>query len=620
MLALKIENTALDMPADERLRVVLSCPLFDRDKIVRTFSQPFQVPLTPRNKRVLRHVERFDAGGAWGARECQLWLGGGQYERGELVSLGSGEAAIDVVFRNLPVTVMEDLKKIYLNEILDTIAITESGGGKQAYFLMDAPPTEYTIVFGGNTYNLGTIGSTGMTKQDVAEYLRDAINADFPGTATATIDSLVLDTDKVNEFGANWTALVGMTITSYNPPGTVYMRSFHNYVEDLVATPADEVCFPFVVWENFYDNKNALTRSRVNPVFDATAWLNEYTDDAKAWWYSFVPALKLPYLLEKVRAAAGIGYLAGWLIDDADAQSLIWLSERSCDQVYRDFTEDNLYEYINGFEQSINLNKHVPKMTAWDFLYRVASGLNLLIEYRDGGLHFRRALDLVSPSPEDWSGYIDPRRYNRELKKPEGVRLYYSETEGEAYDDGGQLDPYQTLSGGVQSEMPFRTMAMEIYSELLDSVPGALRAPHTKRVGKCPAYGQDTASLPMHLLFDRGVKESAGGKEYVYATHDEMDIDGTTVIGTLSLALEGDYGLVAVQYGATINYNDLGEMSVTAIVPENEVYRLKRWENARIYFYHPNGMVTLVVRAVEFDVSGRESGGWVEARVRGVKE
>lgn len=613
MLALKIDNTALDMPSDQRLRVVLSCPLFDRDRIVRTFSQPFTLPLTPRNRRVLRHVDRFDASEAWGEQEAQLWLGGGQYERGELVSLGSDDEGVEVVFRNLPLTLMEDLKRIYINEILEDIEIPVNPTDAVITVVVNTAVSDHYITVGGSeVYASGTVAAT------VAQELRDDLNALFPGIATAPGDDLLLDSAILNTVGADWDELEGLTLGGYVTTGQVAMLSYTDHVEDVTDTPVDTHCFPLLHWENFYDDKNTEFLNIINPVFDGVALPTTDLDDEKAWLYTYMPAVRVPYIIERIRNAAGISYLSGWFEDNADAQQLIVVSDRTSDKSYRDFTALNKYQYRNGFEQTIVLNKHVPKMTALDFLRSLADGLNLVIDYKDGGLFFTPALDFVTPPAANWSNYVNPRRYNRAITKPLGVLLEYPLDENEAYEpDPAQLGAYTLGDGGTRVEMPFRTFAMGTGS--LTS-HGTSRCPHTDRVGKCPAYGQDLATLPLTLLFYRGLGDSSLPEEYPYATHDELDADGSTVTGGLSLALDGDYGIVELMFGKTLGYGDLSEMDVVAIVPESEIYRLKKWENARVHFYHPNGPVTLAIRSVEFDVSGRESSGWVEVTVRGVKE
>lgn len=602
------------MPADARMRVVMSCPLFDTDRIVRTFSTPFTLPLTPLNRRVLRHVDRFDASEAWGERECQLWLGGGQYERGELVSLGSNDEGVEVVFRNLPLTLMDDLKRIYINEILEDIEIPLNSTPAVITLVVDTGVSDHYVTVGGSeVYASGTVALT------VATELRDDLNAIFPGIASLDGSNLTIDSALLNAAGgADWSALAGMSFGGYVTTGQVAMLSYTDHVEDVVATPVATHCFPLLYWENFYDGKNLEYLNIVNPVFDGVALPTTNLDDENAWLYTYMPCVKVRYIIDRILDAAGIGYVSGWTEDSADAADMFLLGDRSSDKVYTDYVQADKFQYRNGFEQTIVLNKHVPKMTALDFLKKLADGLNLVIDYKDGGLYFTKALDFVSDPPVNWSEYVSANRYSRTIKKPEGLRLEYRVDEAEAYEvDPAQLEAYETGDAGVRVEMPFNTLVMD--TAILTS-HGTFRCPHTKRVGRCPAYGQDLATLATYFLFYRGLGDSSLPEEYPYASHDEFDTDGSTVIGGLSLALDGDYGLVEQLYGKIIGYNDLSEIEMTAIVPESEIYRLKKWANARIHFYHPHGPVTMTLRSVDFAVSGRDSGGLVEVRVSGVIE
>lgn len=614
MFALKINNSVLDLDTDARIRVVLSCPLFDRDKILRTFSYPFGLPLTDHNKRVLRHVDRFDTQEPWETRGCQLWLGGGVYETGELVSLGSGAAEIETVFRNIPTSLMDDLKKVYINEILESIAIPENTTPALITLVVNTGVTDHYVTVGGSeVYAGGTVALT------VATELRDDLNAIFPGIAGLDGSNLTIDSAILNSVGgADWSALEGMTFGGYVTTGQVAMLSYTDHVEDVVATPVATHCFPLLRWEGFYDGKNAGYLGLINPVFDGVALPTTDTTDAKSWIYSYMPCVRIPYIIERIRNAVSIGYTAGYFLDNADAAAMILVSDRTSDKVYTDYVQADAFQYRNGLEQEIVLNKHVPKMTALDFLQKLAKGLNLTIDYRDGGLHFTKALDLVTETPADWSAWVNPLRLNRTLTKPQGVLLSYPTDEAEAYDpDPAQLQAYELDDAGVRVEMPIRALYMGTGTL---SGHGTFRCPYTNRPGKCPAYGQDLATMAMYVLFYRGVGASSVPEDYEYATHDQFGADGTTVIGGLSMELDGALGLVAQNYGATLGYGDLHEMDIAVVVPESALYALRRWRNARVRFYHPNGTVTLVVRSVEFEVEGGVESGWVEAKVSGVME
>lgn len=614
MFALKLNDSVLDLSPDADIRVVLSCPLFDRDRILRTFSFPFNLPLSPHNTRTLGHINRFDAREVWDTEGCRLLIGGAEYERGELEAINSGDRDIETMFRNVPLTVMDDLKKIYINEILEDIAIPYVADPSIISLESVVSEPLYVIVIGGNTYVSIETGPL-----DIANDMVDQINADFPGMAAVSSSGARVDllSAMLSEVGADWSLLVAFTFYSYVNFGEACQFNFVSHVEGVVATPVDTHCFPLLHWGGFYDLKNADTTNFLNPVFDGAGLLNEYVDAETDWLYSYMPGVRVPYIIERIRTAAGIGYVSGYFNDNADAGAMIMLSDRTCDKVYHDFLQTNEYKYLNGFEQTIILNKHVPKMTALDFLQKVANGLNLIIDYKDGGLHFAKALDLVALPPADWSAYVNPERYNRPIIKPQGVLLSYPLDEEEAYVPIPQLQAYELGAAGVRIEMPFRTLYMAT-RPMPDH--GNVRCPHTNRKGKCPAYGQDLATMATYFIFYRGLADSSLPEEYPYATHDEFDSDASTVIGGLSLELDGDLGLVALNYGATLGYGDLSELDIRVVLPVGELYRLRGWANARVWFYHPNGSVVLVLRSVDFSMSAREDSGWVTAQVRGVIE
>lgn len=614
MFALKLNDSVLDLSPDADIRVVLSCPLFDRDKILRTFSFPFNLPLTPRNTRALMHVNRFDTREAWDTEGCGLWVGGAEWERGELVSLGSGEREIEAVFRNMPVNLLDDLKKIYINEILENISIPLNATPAVITLVVDTGVTDHYVTVGGSE-----VYASGMVALTVATELRDDLNAIFPGIAALDGSNLTIDSAIMNSVGgADWAELEGMSFGGYVTTGQVAMLSYTDHVEDVTATPVDTHCFPLLYWEGFYEAKNTEFLNVINPVFDGVALPTQDETDQNAWVYSYMPCVRVPYIIERIRDAAGIGYVAGWFSDDADAAALIMLSDRTSDKVYTDYVQADEFQYRNGLEQEIVLNKHVPKMTALDFLQRLANGLNLIIDYKDGGLHFTKALDLVAQAPADWTEYVNPTRYNRPITTPEGILLSYPLDEAEAHEpDPAQLQAYELGDAGVRVEMPFRAPYMGTGSL---TGHGTFRCPRINRKGKCPAYGQDLATMATYFLFYRGLADSSLPEEYPYATHDEFDSDDSTVIGGLSLELDGDYGLVAQNYGATLGYGDLSELDISAVLPVSEIYRLRRWANARMRFYHPNGSVTVVIRSVEFGLATRQDSGWVEAKIRGVIE
>ncbi len=607
----------LDLDADAGIEIVLSCPLFDKDSVARSFSYPFRLPLTDRNRRALQHSQRFDATKVWSTSGCVLEVAGGQFERGELVTLGSDPERVEVQFRNVPVTVIEDLQRLNVHELLETITVPDTTDDAAIILTITAPPFAYQIRIGGIDYTLGLGGSAGMSTSDVGVYFRDAINADYPGMATSNTTQLILSSALINDNPALWTTMTGFSIASYISVGQKAQNDFLSYVESVIASPVDEIVWPVYEWAGLYAGKNALYEGTVNPVFDGVGLKNVPDADESRFQYSYAPGVRLPYILERIRAAAGIGYLAGYVMDNADFLASFEVSNLMCDQSYKDYYEDETYKFLNGFGASIDLNRHVPKMSALDFLKKLCSGLNLIMEYKQGGLHFTKALDLLTPAPAEWGNFVSEQDYNFTLKEPQGVTLAFPDNDKEGYSTPGQLEDYVVAPGKTRITLPFGTFASN-NGFLVDH--GTYRCPQTNQPGQSPIFGGHNTDLPLTLLFYRGIKETSVMEDYAYATHDELDTDETTVIGGLSLELDGDYGLVVQNWGASLLFSDLQSLDIRAVLPASALHTLRRWENARVRFFHPNGAVVLILRAVEFQVRSRVDSGWVPARIRGVVE
>ena len=224
---------------------------------------------------------------------------------------------------------------------------------------------------------------------------------------------------------------------------------------------------------------------------------------------------------------------------------------------------------------------------------------------------------LLKDAPADWSEFVALKEYNYTLKTPDGVTMAFPDNDKEGYSTPGQLEDYVVAPGKTRITLPFGTFASN-NGFLLDH--GTYRCPQTNQPGQSPIFGGHNTDLPLTLLFYRGIKETSITEEYAYATHDELDTDETTVIGVLSLELDGSYGLVAQNFGSSLLFSDLQSLDIRAVLPASALHTLRLWKNARVRFFHPNGAVVMVLRSVEFQVSSRMDGGWLEARVRGVVE
>lgn len=588
-------NKQLELTSGQSLSITLSCPIFDPDRVARTFSLPFKIPLTPANRKAILHANRFDAHNSWDPTSARLFVGGGEFDNGEFVVLGSNDKEIDAVFRNAPTTLLDDLDKIKIYEILETVDIDQIIEAV-ATLTVHPPPFAYQIRVGSIDYTLGIGGSSSMTTGEVALYFANLINADYPGMAEATSTELKLDSFKIDEYPVFFSGLSGFTVASYISSGQASQANFLNHVETLFDTPADTHVFPVVRWRSFYEGKNKLYVEIVNPCFDGTALQNEPNEEETLFKYTYIPFIRLKYILNRIKEHVGIGYLAGY-VDDPEFQRLILPNNYSCDRSYRSYydTSDS-YLYLNGFVPEIDLNAHVPRMSALDLIKKLAASLNLIIEYKDGGLYFSKVIDLLSLPPANWTKYVDNNGISLKLKQPKGLVLDYVENTKDAEPKSGQLGKYTLGAGGNNQYLPFNTF-VEFGADLQDH--GTFRCPRTNQPGRSFIFGGKENDLTFHLLFDRDTGTNTELEEYVYATHDEYASDHSTVVGELSLELTGDLGLVAQNFGDSLKIPDASDIDVAIVIPIGEIYRIRAWKNARITFYHPNGTVIAIIKSVE---------------------
>jgi hypothetical protein len=600
MFSFQVRQQTIETSPEQSIGLTLSCPIFDPDRIGRVFSLPFKIPISPSNQRTLRSAHRFDAQSSWDVSAAKLFVAGNEYDDGEFLVVGSTDDAIEVMFRSLPLTVLDDLARIKMYEILETIEIEHTGPDPEIVLDVNAPPFAYQIRIGSIDYVLGIGSSSGMTHGEVCLYFQDEINADFPGMAQAGATTLSLDSALVDINNPNWSTMTGFTFNSYITVGQSAMIDFLNHVQAIAGTPVDSHIFPTMRWEGFYAGKNPLYSNIVNPYFAPDALGNEPNEEELAFQFTYIPLLKIGYLLNRITTTSGLSYMAGY-VDDTEFQKVIVVNNCSVDKSYNNYQEDLTFKFLNGFRTEIDLNVHAPRMTALDFLKKLAAGLNLMIEYKDGGLWFTKILDIISKPPEDWTEHVDRKTFNYKIKKPEGLTLDYQEHAKEAYEKPiGQLDNYVVGAGGQPQALPFNTMvalATSLYEH------GTFRCPHTDQAGQSPIAGGKTNDLPLCLLFDRGYGTTTVSEDYVYATYDEFADDATTVIGSLSLELGGELGLVAQNFGDTLLIPDASDLDAIVILPIQEVFRIREWLNARVKFYTPLGQVTAIIKSLDLSAS-----------------
>lgn len=622
MLSIRLNNVLLDLDADAGMEVVLSCPLFDKDSIERVFSYPFKLPRTPRNQSALLHIARFDSLRRKNTLSgAVLFIGGSEYETGELVVIGGDEQYIEVQFRNNPVKLFDDLAKFNVNDILETISTGQTGLGGYWKYSMQSYPQTYSIFFDGG--GIATYTPGGGETIDIATLaFASLINSVVPNIVLGASSGVItLSAAKINEFPV--TETVALALDEYKSEGTQDYEDMATYIADIIATPDDRVAFPLMYWQGFYSNKATHYRSLMNYIKDGVLIQNpEYAVD-EDWIYGLLPLVRWPYAMSKIGDQVGVVF-TGAIWEKADIQALLILNNYTIDHVQKDrypvsstLSSDD-FKFQNSFLQKIDLNNHVPKMTGAEFVKQFMASFALFSRYGDGYLSFFKKKDLIEQEPVDWTDFVSTEDYDHVIKTEKGFTMDYTRRKEDKYSPAvpEQLDPFVQGDGEEKFYIPGGTFHED---NIAPETIGLVRIPHTVQPGECGYLGGKPSQYPLHYLFDRGLMTSDSAIEYPYATNDDEDNDDNS-IGDYSLRWNTDKGLYKAWWKGVADLGLKPELSIRCILPVGELFRLRNWQNARVRFFHPNGAVVLVLRSVEFQVRSRMDSGWVTARVRGVVE
>lgn len=618
MFSIRLNGQLLELATDARISLTLSSPLFDKDGAERVFSLPFRLPRSPHNESLLEHTGRFDAKRKTNIfSPAVLMVGGAEYENGELIATGGDKDSIEVAFRNIPVMLFEELAKFKINEILETINVGQTGAGGYWQYTMDSYPQTYSISFddaGIATYTPGGGETIDIATLAFASQINNVVPGIVIGASSGTI---TLSAAKVNEFQIIQT--VALTLAAQIGEGDDDYTDMAAFIATIMATPDTRVAFPMMSWEGAYANKAPHYKKVLNNILDGVLYQNpEYTVD-EDWKYGLLPLVRWPYVMSKIETEAGITFDgAVWELDDI--QALLIVNNYTLDYVQRDrypvsstLASDD-FVYQNSFLQEIDLNDHVPGMTAADFVRAFVGTLALYLRYGDGYVRFLKKKDLVSALPFDWSDYVTRDEYDHVIAVEKGYTLDYTRRSEDKYSNGTQLDPYEFGDGSQDLRIPAGTLHTDI---AVPATIGAVRMPHTIQKAETGYLGGKASQYPLQFLFDRGLQLTSNGAEYPYATNDDKADDGTTSIGDYSLRWSGDKGLYEQWWKGVAGLEQKPELSIRITIPVGQMYELRKWERAKVRFFHPNGSVILAIKSVEFAIDARNDSGWIVGSVKG---
>ena len=606
MLRIRLGADYLDLSPDTSLTITVHNPLFDQDGAEALYSFPFSLPATPKNRSLLSYANRLDnSSNNTTYTNAVLEIEGIPFDFGvlELDEQKFTSDSIGAVYKNLVPALLEDLDKIQIDEILETVQGTYLVPKSVWKFdLTIGAPNTFAITVGGNviTYT----AAPGETAQQIVTGLSNAIDTIFPAMSYNPPGNtqLQLESASVNQHPIGFASLVGLSLVSVVTTGQARQTGFHNRVSLINSTPVDTHCFPMLYWLNFYKGNNRRRyTSLINAALGGNFILNQAYEEP-AWETTFVPFVKLPYLFDKILDNTSlVTHWEGYFLD-TDIQKLLIFNNRAVDELIEDIYEIsgfNTTKFLNGYQNTIDLHRHVPEISARDLLERFIAVFGLWYRITGTTVTFYKKLDQLTSAPVDWTEKSEPD-FTATRNKREGFTLEYAETE-DIWTSNTQLQELVYGAGKDIIALPFSSVHFS--SQPLLQFPASAKLPILNQAGSSTEGGLGDNDYSFRLFFDRGMQPASNGQTYSFATHDYSNYAGSPV-GALSLDLNDPGGIYEQNHKTLLEMNSNGQpVTLTMRLNVADILTLRQWTNSRRVVKLPNGQVNAVVKSVQFKAS-----------------
>lgn len=597
---------------DTSIDLNIISPLFDRDGAEALFSLPFKLPATATNLQAFGHANRLDNADNTTRYSGALYVDGLPFEPAGVIELDDQAFTSDyigVVFKNEAPRIFEQLDRLKINDILETIEVPQVTTAHWIFELDPpvAPGNTYSIVINGTNYSYT---ATTDIEPEVTQSLAIAINADHPGLADAGFyEELRLFSVAVNGVTINGTT--NLDLISIITPGLAAQANIQALIEGINLSPDSRVSFPYLYWEKYYKDLVTNYQLRANPWLNGDWISNEPWPEKFRWQMTIIPFVRLPYVLDRIAAAIPDFFTvhSGFFAPGGDGSGLIFFNNRSLDLLYYDQYEIE-FKYVNGFKQSINLNQHVPELSGSDLFHRLFDHFALWMRITGTGIEFVKKRDMLAQLPIDWTSMSEPD-YTATRRLRRGFTLQYPDLRPEdknfepnlPFD--GQLEDYVYGEGFEKIPLPFGTCKV---NDTVVALPGSgiLKTACMNQPGSSDEGALGDNKYSARLLFDRGIQESDMGEQYVMASHDNTDQAGAT-IAALSLDLNAPDGLYSLHHKGILDISTDGQPVTLAMrLSIADLLEVRKWTNARRTIVLPEGQVTAVIKSIR--VKARNNG------------
>lgn len=620
MLGLKIGNEYLDLLASSSISVTMNNPIFDRDKISRTFSYPFKLPTTPKNKSILRHQDRLDVAQQQPRYSASLYINNTLFEVGQLIIMNTTEDYFKCNFKNLSFTLFDDLDRISIRDL--TLPDTNFDFQYRPEYVLTALRTaNFDVAFQVNDDVF--IFESG----DEANMLA-AINAIYPNSAaefeaTANTYGFFFLTQ-----GINPQPTITLRPAGTSPVDTNYFSigqsndaaldtlnsDWQDHLADIIQTPDTHV-FPVIHSPEFFtENDNPDFSGYINyySINDEYSVNETEVSDRARSAHSIVPYVFVKTVLEAIVESGHVANLTSELISDTELATLIIHNNTALDNFLhrKDLvTDEEQDQWRNVWATAYDLNQNLPDVSIANFLRKLSTTFCNYFSYRDGNLTINSCVTPIRTTPIDWTNKAE-QAYTQTFNENKGYKLDYNR-QGDDRNIATQLAALEEGDG----ELNFLSEWFSFYqlnnTDSVEPTRGLWTLPRCDEAGTSAEY--NIANDPsLRLLFYRGLQPDPFDNNYPFASSQNINAKGE-VIGNYTLNWDGEAGLFENFWKEYVEMLSTGkEVQKVLRLTVQDLIELKDFENPTRYLYHTRGNIRAVIKQVQFKVS---SSGIAPARV-----
>ena len=609
MIGIKLGDTFLDLDAKTSVNINLIDPIFDPERIARTFSYPFKLRLSPKNINAFGFAHRIDSAARRRKYDAELYIKGQLFEAGILKILKVSNQAIEVAFQNKTLDVIDQMKTIKLRDLALNIQVNNY-----------RPPVLVRIPFGtatgetrimlievnGVLFEQETSNPSGIVTQ---------INTQFPGMVTDVpppeVVAMVFDTSTYPDLRINLEPAPQTPADQYYT-GTLNIQDtlqeqahkafWSAHLNTIKVNPTSHV-FPTFHAPDLYDDTNEDFVGVVNATDQASGdyYLNEVLFGVDVWDYTLIPMPFLSYTLTQMFSKVGIG-VTGDFHNNADLQKLIVYSNRTIDFnitpenyiVDQENIEDPLS--WNGFPENYDLADQYPDITLYEFAIALQTIIPYVVQFEGTKIILKTIEGLLNREAIDYTDKVEPT-YNLDVAQYDGFSLDY-ERQGEAPLSDNQLEAILPDST-ADNILPFTSSFFSLYTRRTAFLTRSYSVPITRDKGYSLMAGIDE-DTPLKLLLYHGLQNDASSSTYPYASHANIG-HGFQRLGDLSLDFQGDDGLYQNYWQKYIDLLLNGEpITMTARLSILDILHIRNTPGLKFYIQHPKGSFTAIIKKVQF--------------------